>query len=114
MIYLVNLANHVNPLKPALRHHGLPNLLERTMQHVILTRDAESHVIIMRITIRKSAARHARNTLAYQHLVKIDRVCKSFRDARPNVKRRTRVVNREARLDQGVDCCLSLLRELIS
>src|SRR4029079_5539267 len=106
---LVNLAQSCNPLG----QYSLLYLLERTMQYIILTRNAESHVVIMRIAIRKSTARHARNSLAYQHLIEVDGIAKSFRDARPNIERGARVVNREPGLSQCVDGCLSFRHEFV-
>src|SRR5882724_1415509 len=66
------------------------NFVERTLQHFVFTRNAETHVVVVDVTVGECAAWHSPHpSLTDQHLVEPRCILEARWDACPYVKGRS-------------------------
>src|ERR1043165_4019003 len=90
------------------------DLFEGAEKDLVFTRDAESHVVVVFVTVGESTAGNASYTFANQHLVELDRVSITVGNPGPDIERRARVEDLESNVSQRVDCSFTLGRKLIA
>src|SRR4051812_2240967 len=87
---------------------------ESAVQYLVLTSNAKAHVGVEHIAIGKRAPRHAGHAARDQHFVQLHRAVKSFRDASPKVKGRTRIIDFKSHPAKRFRSEASLARESLT